>query len=128
LANCDLTTARKGKTMKHMAGDTLRFAVGNLDHVDFWPIFEMASHLRIPLFIHPQTRPRAVREAYYSGFDNPGRSSVCHATSLEPNPEEMCRPATSGATLRRWTYLNCAARLLLRQRKSGTREITSSEP
>ena len=41
----------------------------NLDHIDFWPIFEMASHLRIPLFIHPQTPPRAVREAYYSGFD-----------------------------------------------------------
>jgi hypothetical protein len=81
LANCDLTTARKGKTMKHMAGDTLRFAVGNLDHIDFWPIFEMASHLRIPLFIHPQTRPRAVWEAYYSGFDNPGRSSVCHVRS-----------------------------------------------
>ena len=41
----------------------------NLDHIDFWPIFEMASHLRIPLFIHPRTPPRAVREAYYSGFD-----------------------------------------------------------
>jgi hypothetical protein len=41
----------------------------NLDHSDFWPIFEIASDLRIPLFIHPQTPPRAVREAYYSGFD-----------------------------------------------------------
>ncbi len=41
----------------------------NLDHADFWPIFEMAAHLRVPLFIHPQTPPRAVREAYYSGFD-----------------------------------------------------------
>ncbi|MGC1645962.1 MAG: hypothetical protein WA741_09045 [Candidatus Sulfotelmatobacter sp.] len=30
---------------------------------------EIASHLHIPLFIHPQTPPRAVREAYYSGFD-----------------------------------------------------------
>lgn len=41
----------------------------NLDHIDFWPIFEMAWHLRIPLFIHPQTPPRAEREACYSGFD-----------------------------------------------------------
>ena len=41
----------------------------NLDHVDFLPIFEAASHLRIPLFIHPRTPPLAVREAYYSGFD-----------------------------------------------------------
>jgi hypothetical protein len=30
---------------------------------------DIASHLHIPLFIHPQTPPRAVREAYYSGFD-----------------------------------------------------------
>jgi predicted TIM-barrel fold metal-dependent hydrolase len=42
----------------------------NLDHLDFWPIFEIAAHLHIPLFIHPQTPPRAVREAYYSGFDS----------------------------------------------------------
>ncbi len=41
----------------------------NLDHADFWPIFQMASHLQVPLFIHPQIAPRAVREAYYSGFD-----------------------------------------------------------
>jgi len=41
----------------------------NLDHLDFWPMFEMAAHHRIPLFIHPRTPPRAVREAYYSGFD-----------------------------------------------------------
>jgi predicted TIM-barrel fold metal-dependent hydrolase len=41
----------------------------NLDHVDFLPIFEMAAHLRVPLFIHPQVPPRAVRETYYSGFD-----------------------------------------------------------
>jgi predicted TIM-barrel fold metal-dependent hydrolase len=40
----------------------------NLDHPDFLPIFEMADHLRVPLFIHPQTPSRAVREAYYSGF------------------------------------------------------------
>ena len=41
----------------------------NLDHPDFWPIFEAASSLQIPLFIHPQIAPRAVRQAYYSGFD-----------------------------------------------------------
>jgi uncharacterized protein len=41
----------------------------NLDHPDFWPIFETASHLRTPLFLHPQVPPRAVRDTYYSGFD-----------------------------------------------------------
>lgn len=40
----------------------------NLDHGDFWPIFETASNLRIPLFLHPRTPPGPVREAYYSGF------------------------------------------------------------
>jgi hypothetical protein len=41
----------------------------NLDHPDFLPLFETASHLRVPLFIHPQIPQRAVREVYYSGFD-----------------------------------------------------------
>jgi len=40
----------------------------NLDHKDFWPIFECAAALRVPLFIHPQIPQRAVREVYYSGF------------------------------------------------------------
>jgi len=42
----------------------------NLDHKDFWPIFECASELGVPLFIHPQIPQRTVREAYYSGFDS----------------------------------------------------------
>jgi uncharacterized protein len=42
-----------------------------LDHQDFWPLFEMAEQLRVPLFIHPQIPPRAVRDAYYSGFSGP---------------------------------------------------------
>jgi predicted TIM-barrel fold metal-dependent hydrolase len=41
----------------------------NLDHPDFWPIFECAAGLGVPLFIHPQIPQQAVREAYYSGFD-----------------------------------------------------------
>jgi uncharacterized protein len=39
-----------------------------LDHPDFWPIFEAASALRAPLYLHPQTPPPAVRTSYYSGF------------------------------------------------------------
>lgn len=42
----------------------------NLDHPDFWPIFETATRLRVPLFIHPQIPQRAVRDVYYSGFDS----------------------------------------------------------
>ncbi len=41
----------------------------NFDHPDFWPIFEAASALRAPLYLHAQSPPLAVREAYYSGFD-----------------------------------------------------------
>jgi predicted TIM-barrel fold metal-dependent hydrolase len=42
----------------------------NLDHPDFWPIFETATRLRVPLFIHPQIPQRAVSDVYYSGFDS----------------------------------------------------------
>src|ERR1039457_6386220 len=40
----------------------------NLDHPDFFPMFETAARLRVPLFIHPQIPQRAVRDVYYSGF------------------------------------------------------------
>jgi predicted TIM-barrel fold metal-dependent hydrolase len=42
----------------------------NLDHPDFYPIFEMAARLGVPLFIHPQIPQRAVRDVYYSGFSD----------------------------------------------------------
>jgi predicted TIM-barrel fold metal-dependent hydrolase len=40
----------------------------NLDHPDFWPIFEAAEALHAPLYLHPQPPPTAVRDAYYSGL------------------------------------------------------------
>lgn len=40
-----------------------------IDHAEFWPILEAADALRAPLYLHPQTPPPAVREAYYGGFD-----------------------------------------------------------
>jgi predicted TIM-barrel fold metal-dependent hydrolase len=40
----------------------------NLDHPDFWPIFEAAEALNAPLYLHPQSPPPAVRAAYYSGL------------------------------------------------------------
>lgn len=42
----------------------------NVDHKDFWPIFECAEELGVPLFIHPQIPQKAVRDIYYSGFDD----------------------------------------------------------
>jgi predicted TIM-barrel fold metal-dependent hydrolase len=42
----------------------------NLDHPDYWPIFETACVLNVPLYIHPQTPQLGVREAYYSGIGN----------------------------------------------------------
>jgi predicted TIM-barrel fold metal-dependent hydrolase len=41
----------------------------NLDHKDFWELFECAESLGVPLFIHPQIPQKAVRDIYYSGFD-----------------------------------------------------------
>ncbi len=43
----------------------------NLDHRDFWPIFEAAEALNAPLYLHPQPPPAAVRAAYYSGLGDP---------------------------------------------------------
>jgi uncharacterized protein len=40
----------------------------NLDHKDYWPIFECATALDAPVFIHPQIPQRGVRDAYYAGF------------------------------------------------------------
>ena len=40
----------------------------NLDHPDFWPIFEAAAALRAPLYLHPQSPLPAVRAAYYNGL------------------------------------------------------------
>lgn len=40
----------------------------NLDHPDFFPIFQSASELKVPILLHPRTPPPAVRSAYYSGF------------------------------------------------------------
>ena len=39
-----------------------------IDHERFWPIFEAAEALRAPLYLHPQTAPAAVRQAYYGGL------------------------------------------------------------
>ncbi|MCV7180203.1 amidohydrolase family protein [Mycolicibacterium sphagni] len=40
----------------------------SLDESRFWPIFEAASALNAPLYLHPQEPESAVRAAYYSGF------------------------------------------------------------
>ena len=39
-----------------------------LDDVSFRPIFDVAAELQVPLYVHPQLPPQAVRDAYYSGF------------------------------------------------------------
>lgn len=42
----------------------------NMDHKDFWSLFETAEALGTPLFIHPQIPQKPVRDIYYSGFDD----------------------------------------------------------
>jgi predicted TIM-barrel fold metal-dependent hydrolase len=39
-----------------------------LDEPFFWPIFEAAEALRVPLYLHPMPPPKAVYDAYYAGF------------------------------------------------------------
>lgn len=42
-----------------------------LDSRQFWPIYEAAEALRAPLYLHPQTPPASVRQAYYQGLGGP---------------------------------------------------------
>ena len=39
-----------------------------LDDQAFWPIFERAEALDVPIYLHPTPPPPQVREAYYSGL------------------------------------------------------------
>jgi hypothetical protein len=39
-----------------------------LDDEDFWPIFEAAEALALPIYLHPRPPSRAIYDAYYSGF------------------------------------------------------------
>ena len=42
----------------------------NMDDARFFPIYQTAARLGAPLYIHPQSPVKAVRDAYYSGFGN----------------------------------------------------------
>jgi len=39
-----------------------------LDDEFFWPIFEAAEALGVPIYLHPMPPPRAVYDLYYAGF------------------------------------------------------------
>jgi uncharacterized protein len=39
-----------------------------LDDREFWPIFERADRLSVPVYLHPTPPPPAVRDAYYAGL------------------------------------------------------------
>ena len=40
-----------------------------LDHPKFRPVLGAAAALGVPIYLHPQIAPRAVRKLYYDGFD-----------------------------------------------------------
>jgi uncharacterized protein len=40
-----------------------------LDDQFFWPVFESAETLGVPIYLHPTPPPQPVRDAYYGGFD-----------------------------------------------------------
>ncbi len=41
----------------------------NADDEEFLEMYEAAAALRVPIYLHPQTPPPAVRRAYYSGLE-----------------------------------------------------------
>jgi uncharacterized protein len=61
---------RRGVTGLGLVGALLfpRTSDRSLDHSSLRPVFETAAELRVPLYIHPQFPPKAVRDASYSGF------------------------------------------------------------
>ncbi|HZW80354.1 MAG TPA: amidohydrolase family protein [Candidatus Deferrimicrobiaceae bacterium] len=40
----------------------------HFDDKFFWPVFECAEALGVPIYLHPQIPPKPVVDAYYSGF------------------------------------------------------------
>jgi predicted TIM-barrel fold metal-dependent hydrolase len=62
LERCVRVLGFKGALLSGRVGDR------PLDHPDFFPIFESAASLEVPILLHPRTPPAAVRSAYYSGF------------------------------------------------------------
>jgi uncharacterized protein len=40
-----------------------------LDDKFFWPVFECAEHLHVPIYLHPNRPPQPVVSAYYDGFN-----------------------------------------------------------
>ncbi len=42
-----------------------------LDDKFFWPVFECAERLGVPICLHPTFPPEPVIDAYYSGFSSP---------------------------------------------------------
>ncbi|WP_037366150.1 amidohydrolase family protein [Amycolatopsis orientalis] len=61
---------RRAVTVLGLDGAMLygRTGATNLDDHSFWPVFEAAQDLCVPLHLHPQSPPPAVREHYYAGF------------------------------------------------------------
>jgi uncharacterized protein len=53
-------------------GALLNGTVGGLflDDPSFLPVFEAATHLGVPIYLHPAPPPQSVRQAYYSGLPN----------------------------------------------------------
>ena len=47
-----------------------------LDHPDFAPILAEAGALGVPIYIHPQAPPKAVRAAYYEGLPDDVSSTL----------------------------------------------------
>lgn len=44
-----------------------------LDDKKYWPIFEMAQSLDVPIYLHPGAPPPAVMQTYYKGFEELAR-------------------------------------------------------
>jgi 2,3-dihydroxybenzoate decarboxylase len=39
-----------------------------LDHRKYWPLFERAQSLEVPIYLHPTRPPKSVLDAYFDGY------------------------------------------------------------
>ena len=88
-----------------------------LDDKPFWPIFERAQALDVPIYLHPSTPHSAVNEVYYKGFpglagpgawlrqrgrDAGGAAGAGRRARRLPEAQDHRRPSRRGAAVLQW--------------------------
>ena len=77
-----------------------------LDDKFFWPVFECAEALGVPIYLHPQIPPKPVVDAYYGGFAPEVSAFLSIAGSVGTSTMGTLHPLNPGRGVR---PVSCAA-------------------